>query len=192
MDDIINSISSIIPPKYQFLIGLSLILGRVIQAIRTGGGLKSILASIWLGTNHPKPPVANATNGTTAAGDKSTIVPLLLLGALLAGCAPCLTGCKATPAKAAVNASDTSRITVEHALGAWNDYIIQFHPPVSQQAQVRAAWEKYKAAQLVVLDAALIYKETNDAAAGQKLNAAIANAGNTLNDLLKLINNLTK
>lgn len=56
MDETLNAINGIIPPKYQFLIGLSLILGRVIQAIRNGGGLKSIVASIWLGTNTPKTP----------------------------------------------------------------------------------------------------------------------------------------
>lgn len=55
MDDILNSLNSIVPPKYQALIGASLIIGRVIQAIRNGGGLKNILASIWLGTNTPKP-----------------------------------------------------------------------------------------------------------------------------------------
>lgn len=55
MDDIVNTANSIVPPKYQFLIGVSLILGRIIQAIRNGGGLKSIAASIWLGTNTPKP-----------------------------------------------------------------------------------------------------------------------------------------
>ena len=55
MDDIVNQVNAVVPPKYQFLIGLSLIVGRIIQAIRNGGGLKSIVASVWLGTNTPKP-----------------------------------------------------------------------------------------------------------------------------------------
>lgn len=32
---------------------ISLIVGRVYKAIVNGGGLKSILASVWLGTNQP-------------------------------------------------------------------------------------------------------------------------------------------
>lgn len=187
MDEILAKITGVIPPQYQKLILASMILGRVLQAIRTGGGLKSILASIWLGTNQPKPPTANATNGTTGVSG-SNIVPLLLLGAFLAGCTPCLTGCKsATPAKAAVNVSDTARVTVEHALSAWDDYIVRFHPPVSEQFKVKQAWSKYQSTQLVVLDAAIALKTTGSAGDGAKLNAAIADAGTAISDLINLI-----
>lgn len=37
-----------------FAFGASLIAGRIIHAIRTQGGLKAILCSVWFGTNTPK------------------------------------------------------------------------------------------------------------------------------------------
>lgn len=190
MDDIVNSISGIIPPKYQFLIGASLILGRIIQAIRNGGGLKSIIASVWLGTNTPKvkPP---ADQGNSIAGP----LILLLCASLLV-----LPGCGLfkgnTPAKNAVNVSESARITVEAALGMWDSYIVQHHPPIKQQIAVKQAWQKYQAAQLVVLDAALILKQsettpdTVDKTLAQRaLSAAIAEAGQNMADLFNLLRN---
>jgi hypothetical protein len=60
MDDLITQLNGIIPPKYISLLTAlfvaSQVLGRIIQALRNGGGLKSLLASIWLGTNTPKQP----------------------------------------------------------------------------------------------------------------------------------------
>ena len=187
MDEIINSISGIIPPKYQSLIAASLILGRIIQAIRTGGGLKGILSSIWLGTNVPKTPVQ-----TPNTKDQTPTLPLLLIGALLVCGVPAVTGCKSTPAKIAVNASDSARITVEAALGAWDAYIVKNHPPLKQQEAVRSAWVTYKQAQLVVLDAAILLKQAQDAngnitIAQAKLNIAISDASNALADMLALL-----
>ena len=58
MQETLDQITSVVPPKYAALLTTafvaSQVLGRILQAIRTGGGLKSILASIWLGTNQPK------------------------------------------------------------------------------------------------------------------------------------------
>jgi len=187
MEDIINSISSIIPPKYQSLIAASLILGRVIQAIRTGGGLKGILSSIWLGTNVPKTPVQ-----TPNTKDQTPTLPLLLIGALLVCGVPTVMGCKSTPAKIAANASDGARITVEAALGAWDAYIVKNHPPLKQQEAVRSAWVTYKQAQLVVLDAAILLKQAqtagSDTAPAQTLlSGAIVDASNALADMLALL-----
>ncbi len=36
------------------LIGASVMVGRVYQAVVNGGGIKGILSAIWLGTNSPK------------------------------------------------------------------------------------------------------------------------------------------
>lgn len=48
-----------IPEKYRalvlFIIAASPVIGRTIHALRTGGGIKGVLSSIWLGTNTPKP-----------------------------------------------------------------------------------------------------------------------------------------
>lgn len=186
MDDIVNSISGIIPPKYQFLIGASLILGRIIQAIRNGGGLKSIIASVWLGTNTPKvkPPT---DQGNSIAGPLTLLLIASLAIMPLGGCVK-----GTTPAKAIVNISDTSKITADSALRVWDAWIVAHHPPLEQQAAVRKAWKKYKSAQLLVLDAALVVKVsstqgTDPAEADAKLNSAIAEAGNALADLLNLL-----
>lgn len=192
MDDIINSISGIIPPKYQSLIAASLIIGRVIQAIRTGGGLKGILSSIWLGTNVPKTSNTKDQTPTPTAINGTSTLPLLLIGALLVCGVPTLTGCKSTPAKVAVNASDSARITVEAALGAWDAYIVKNHPPLKQQEAVRSAWLTYKQSQLVVLDAAILLKQAQNAGtsttgAQAALSGAIVDASNALADMLKLL-----
>lgn len=56
--DIIDQLAGVIPPKYvTYLTALfigSQVLGRVYQAIVSGGGLKTICKAIWLGTNTPK------------------------------------------------------------------------------------------------------------------------------------------
>lgn len=56
--DIIDQLNGIVPAKYvtwataAFL--ASQVLGRAYQAIVKGGGLRSIVRGIWLGTNTPK------------------------------------------------------------------------------------------------------------------------------------------
>ena len=98
MDEILNQITSIIPPKYAALLTTlfvaSQVLGRILQAIRTGGGLKSILASVWLGTNAPKPN-GETSNVQPAESDVPPFrPPVWIIGALLAvtlGTAGCKT-----------------------------------------------------------------------------------------------------
>lgn len=55
MDDIFNTLNGIIPPKYlaplTALFVISQVLGRMLQAIRAGGGLRSIILGVWFGTN---------------------------------------------------------------------------------------------------------------------------------------------
>lgn len=57
MEDL-NSILPFVPEQYRpnvsTAILVTMLAGRVIQSIRTGGGLKGMLASIWLGTSVPK------------------------------------------------------------------------------------------------------------------------------------------
>ena len=102
------------------------------------------------------------------------------------------TGCQSTPAKTAANISDASKITVEAALRAWNDYIPVGKPSLAKQAEVRQAWRKYQAAQLLILDTAIILKQAETAGldkaeAQQALNAAIAQATTALADLVTLL-----
>jgi hypothetical protein len=55
MDDIFNTLNGVIPPKYlaplTALFVISQVLGRMLQAIRAGGGLRSIILGVWFGTN---------------------------------------------------------------------------------------------------------------------------------------------
>lgn len=157
MDDIINSISGIIPPKYQSLIAFSLILGRVIQAIRTGGGLKGILSSIWLGTNVPKTPNTNLQTPNTK--DQTTL-PLLLIGALLVCGVPTLTGCKSTPAVTVVyhTLADT-QIAVDRALRVYGSMCAAGKVTPQDQAVVDNAHAQYRVAfRVAVATASVNYK----------------------------------
>lgn len=117
---------------------------------------------------------------------------LALCGFLALGGSGCNLFKGATPAKAAVNVSDVSKVTVEAALRAWDDYIVRYHPPLSQQRQVKEAWENYRAAQVLILDAALILKEAETAGTTTpeqqaQLNYAVTEASAALADLIKLL-----
>lgn len=196
MDDIANQLSGIIPQKYVSLLTAlfvaSQVLGRAYQAIRSGGGLRSIIRGIWFGTNTPR----QADPPGPVVVDKAIL--WLLCGFLSFGLMFGASGCALfkdnTPAKNAVNASDAARVTVEAALGAWDSYIATHHPPIKQQIAVKRAWQKYQAAQLVVLDAALILKQSEAApgaadrtAAQRALSAAIGEAGQSMSDLFNLL-----
>lgn len=117
--------------------------------------------------------------------------PLLAL-ALCAGLLAVTPGCSTSPPMAVYRATSTAHITVDAAMRAWGDYVAQFHPPVSQEAAVRDAFNKYKLAQLAVLDAAIGYQQAQSDGAAlsqaqRDLNAALAAAGAALGDLTSLI-----
>lgn len=105
-------------------------------------------------------------------------------------------GCK-SPDVAAYKAERGTRVTAEAALSAWNDYVKQFKPPVSDELKVQAAFDKYKAAQVLLLDAAIAYKGATTAtnSAGQSqvramLDSATLNAATALTDLVTLLRTL--
>lgn len=119
----------------------------------------------------------------------------ILLASILAFPAVVNTGCKSTPAKIAANVSDSSRITVEAALSAWNDYIPVGKPSLKDQQKVKDAYLVYKNAQLLVLDAAIILKESETSGLSTTesqaaLNRAIAQASTALADLVALLRTL--
>ena len=65
MEDL-RSLLHLVPEPYRpsasTAILATMLLGRVAQSLRTGGGLKGMLASIWLGTSVPKDLCARVTN----------------------------------------------------------------------------------------------------------------------------------
>jgi hypothetical protein len=102
------------------------------------------------------------------------------------------TGC-GTVNSASYQTVGVTQVTVQTALEAWNQWIALKNPPASQRAAVRAAFEKWKVAMLVVCDAGVVYSsgvQTN--AAGQSgfsasLQAAVSNADQSRVDLLNLL-----
>lgn len=126
---------------------------------------------------------------------KSSTTPPLGLFLICGLLAFSTTGCglfQAKPAKVATNISDASKITVEAALRAWNDYIPVGKPSLEKQEQVREAWKKYKSAQLLLLDCAILVKQSeaaglNDPQAQEALNISIAEASQALADLIQLL-----
>ncbi len=99
-------------------------------------------------------------------------------------------GCKSTPETIAYRTSKTAHITATAALHAWADYVAAKNPPVSQEKAVQAAWDKYRSAQLTLLDATKAYMSAGNpapASAQEKFDAALAAAGAALADLVQLI-----
>jgi len=92
-------------------------------------------------------------------------------------------------------------VTVSAAMTAWGNYVAQYHPPVAQELQVKAAFEKYQAAELLAVDATKSMFDltaTNAATAGTtnatasavaqlKVTAATQAASQALADLIAVI-----
>jgi hypothetical protein len=123
---------------------------------------------------------------------------MLLAGALLLPLPFCLTSCTATPARIAYNAVALPAVTVDQAMGAWGDYVAQFHPPAATEQKVKAAFEHYQSAELLAIDAAQAYaalsagSSTNSVAIAARLNSLATSqaAGTALADLVNLLRNL--
>jgi hypothetical protein len=107
------------------------------------------------------------------------------------GLAGILIGCQAPAQRIAYNTVDAPSVTVHQAMLIWNDYVGQFHPPAAQELKVKAAYEKYQAAELLALDAAHEYAaqagSTNSVSA--KVQSALTSqaAQQALADLLTLL-----
>jgi hypothetical protein len=111
------------------------------------------------------------------------IVPLLLAGLLFGGSV----GCKSTPATKVYKVSAAADITATTALAVWDSYLAS-HPdtPAEKELIVKAAYERYQAAQIAVLDAAIAFKQSGDA--GKPVfDSAIAAAGASLGDLIAVL-----
>jgi len=64
-----------------------------------------------------------------------------------------LPACNTTPQQAAYEAATGVQVSVDVAMTAWGDYVKQFHPSDQARAQVKAAYEKYQACAVAVIDA---------------------------------------
>lgn len=129
------------------------------------------------------------------AGGGPIRIPLMLLcGALAFGLVGGgLAGCKTTPTRAIYTAEAATQMTVEKALGAWNDYVGAYHPPASQEIAVRSAYRTYQAAMVAAIDASEVYaaaaasNATNAPAARAAAEVARQAAAGRLADLVNLL-----
>jgi hypothetical protein len=143
------------------------------------------------------PPAGGSGDGSVpikrATGITSAPLMSLLAVGLLAAPLALTEGCSTTPQRAAYQSVATTEVSVEAAVNEWNAYVAAAHPPLAQQQAVRAAWQKYQAAMLLVCDAGAAYSaagSTNSAGAtgaSAALQQAITNAGQTITDLEYLI-----
>lgn len=111
------------------------------------------------------------------------VAPISVSTSLLTGCASNQT---------VYRTSGTAKVTADAAMRSWGKYVSQFRPPVSQEQKVKAAFDKYQAAQLLLLDSAIAYRQAeasggDKSSAQAKLDAAVAGASAALTDLLGLM-----
>lgn len=123
-------------------------------------------------------PLAAAMLATTLL-----VAPISVSTSLLTGCAS---------KQAVYRTSSTAKVTADVAMRSWGAYVSQFHPPVEQEQKVKDAFGNYQAAQLLLLDSAIAYRQAEAAgadksAAQAKLDAAVAGAGAALTNLLGLL-----
>jgi len=169
-------------------------LGFLLSTIGTGGiGLAARdnnKTSEQVGAGQPGP---GASRGLV-----NVLTIACYIGAGLCGGAA-LSGCNTTPQQATYRAAGTTVTTVDAAMTAWGDYVKQFHPAATDELKVKAAFEKYQAAMLVVIDANTLYVtlagsgSTNSPPAldqSAKVAAAQSQASQAFADLLNLLTQL--
>jgi len=113
---------------------------------------------------------------------KTALAFFLLLFALNIGCK--------NPETTAYKTSKTAHVTAVAALRAWNDYVTARHPSVETEKKVQTAFDTYKTAQLILLDATKAYMEAGSpppATVQEKFELALQSAGNSLANLIGLI-----
>lgn len=105
-----------------------------------------------------------------------TIVVLLSVLALLTGCA--------NWKQAGYKGTGTVVITVEAAMKAWAGYVAAGQAKPEQEVKVKAAYEKYQKAALVVIDAGQAATKTGNRGA---FDVAVSVAAATQADLVGLV-----
>lgn len=120
---------------------------------------------------------------------RQKLILTLLLATLVVFSPVTFTGCKSGPARVAYNVESSTQTTVKLALKAWGDYVAKFHPPASDEAKVKTALEKYKAAAILAVDATRfsVSLGSTNAPAASAADTATQAASLALSDLLGVI-----
>lgn len=121
--------------------------------------------------------VGAGTSGAGTSSGSSAKLAFLFAGILALGGVVGLAGCQATPSRVAYNSVMVPATTADLAMTAWGDYVKAYHPPISEELKVKAAFEHYQAAELVAISTARIYA---DFAASGNTNALLVRAQSTL------------
>ena len=166
-------------------------LGQFLANLITGpdmaAGIVLIITKLVTHYMHEDITQDNPTAAKSTGGN-SLLVLVASFWILAAGA----TGCASAPG-VAFKATGTADSVAVAALGAWNDYCAANHPPVSQQLAVKAAFQKFKAAEVTALDVALVlqaYSATNSADSAfalAKSTAAVSAETDALTDLINLL-----
>ena len=133
---------------------------------------------------HSSPPANNATPpaGTITRGG-SLLSVLLLTGF----CALMFTGCAGVSANT-YKAETLTDTTVSTALHVWGDYVAANHPPVTEELQVKALFEKIQAAELVIESTHELYlQNTGNTNLLTSISISTATEVQEYNDLLALL-----
>jgi len=98
-------------------------------------------------------------------------------------------GCGTTAQQVAYKSAATTSVTAETAVRAYNVFAAQGKTTVLQNAQVKAAYEKYQAAFAVLCDAGAIYAAGGgtNAPAATALQQAVLNTSATITDVVNLV-----
>lgn len=154
------------------------------------GFVVGIVPLIWSWLHHAAPPATPASTPPP----RSPTLPLMLLfcaGGILA--AGFLAGCTTPAPTITYRAAATTQVSVETAMNEWGAYVATVHPPATQEAAVKAAYEKYQTAFAFACDLGSAYASTTitnsagTAPAMLALQNAEANAGQDIADLETLI-----
>lgn len=86
--------------------------------------------------------------------------------------------------------SGTAHVTARTALLGWNDYLATHEVSEAAELRVKAAYEKYQAAQIALLSAAIVWEDAQNPDNEARLEQATASAGEALAALVKLVRTL--
>ena len=189
-----------LPPAWQgyatSLVLLALILGRL-AASNTGllGALKSVFMGSVHGTTTPvtaSPASLNTSPATPPAAPAAVTVAKVSLVLLCIGSALWLSACSTSAVKTAYNTETAVDSATVAAWTLWQSYVTNAQiqgTPVSAntQTEVSAAFNKVKAAELVVIDATALAASTTNGITATTLasdSAALESAFSDLGTLL--------
>lgn len=118
---------------------------------------------------------------------KTKFTFLIVLVLALVGLAPIVgISCK-NPNQSAYRVVGTVQVSADVAMRAWGDYVHRAHPSIEAEQKVKTAYDRYRAAAIVVTDAGKALAQVDSPAGRTRLDIALAEASASLGDLTNLI-----